>query len=63
MKEDFPHVNQTVNLKNWATLVRKGIILHQDLLENGNLLKADSSDYIIKKEKRLMLKFISVPGR
>lgn len=61
MKEDFPHVNQTINLKNWATLVRKGIILHQDLLENGNLLKADSSDYIIKKEKKINAKIYLCP--
>lgn len=61
MKQDFPHVNQTVNLKNWDTHLRKGTIFHQDLLENGNFLKADSSDYI-KNEKRVTIKIYLCPS-
>lgn len=61
MKEGFPHVNRTVNLKNWAVTLRKGTVLHQDLLEIGNLLKADAADYIReKKEKKINDKNLSL---
>lgn len=64
VRQGFPCVNRAVNLRNRAVQVRKGTVLHQDLLEIGNFLKVDAVGYIRrKKAKRLMIAMYFCPDR
>lgn len=61
MKEGFPGVNRTVSLRNWPVRLRNGTVLHQGLLEIGNILKADAAHYIReKKEEKINDKNLSL---